>query len=202
MEWYQQTTPYTTAVCSLMMALNHFNPSFPLDEETELNIWQQTVVTPTKSASIYALGLYVVEQHVPVKIIVGTHEYKFPRYRFQGYKLKEVETASKVSELIYKKAKHAGIAIEEREFDFDEPLTLLTEGKVLLLRLNTGLLHDFGDKLASHYFALFADVKNDKIITVADPLLGIRPIDVDILRQSFLAVKEKSKRDPRMLVMG
>ncbi len=199
MEWYQQTTPYTTAVCSLMMALNHLDASFPLTAEMELGLWQQSVVCPTKSPSIYALASLAKQRNVPVRVVVGAHEYKFPRYRFQGYKLMEVEFASKVSELLYRKALREGIEIEERDFDFTESLGLLNEGKILLLRLNTGCLRQHSDKLMSHYLTIFME---REAIKLADPLRGINTVDAKLIEQSFLAVQEKSKRDNRMMVLG
>lgn len=200
MQLYQQTTPFTCAVCSFLMILKHFRKDIPLTREKEFEIWHQSALLPCRAASLYRLALLAKQYGLPVKIIVGQHEYKFPRYRFKGYKLKEVQLASYASELYYRQAKQGGIPILERDFTFDEVKAFLRAGKVLLLRLNSGTLRGEGDKLAVKYFAVLAFTEGNFI--VPDPQGVVRQVPEVLMKTAFHDVHEKSKRDNRMMVVG
>ncbi|MBW2968400.1 peptidase C39 family protein, partial [Candidatus Woesearchaeota archaeon] len=140
MKPYIQTTKYTCASASLAMIINHFRDSFLLNAENEFDIWQKTATLPTRGSSIYGLASYAHGQGIPLKVVVGTHEYKFPGYKFKSYKKQEILIANFSSELFYKKAKESDIRIEERSFSLDEVKDELKAGKVLLLRLVIGII--------------------------------------------------------------
>lgn len=181
------------------MILNHFDNSFELSKENEFRLWQQSCALPTRSSSIFSLANIAHQRKIPVKVIVGDAEYKFPNYRFLGYKLGEIEEATFFSELYLKEAKKAGIKIDEREFDIDEVKNFLKQKKILILRLNAGVLR--GQRSTANYIPVF-DYKNGKF-SLIDPKDGLKK-DVDELKmkEALETVKTKCKRDLRIAVFG
>ena len=156
MQPYTQSTKFTCAASSLAMIINHFKPDFLLNIENEFDIWRKSAALPTRGCSIYGLALYAQEHGIPLKIIVGEHEYKFPGYKFKSYKKKEINIAHFASELFYKKTKEKKIGIEERSFDLDEVKRLLKQGKILLLRLVIGIIRDSKtNKRNPHYLPVY-----------------------------------------------
>ena len=200
MQQYKQMTKYTCAAASLAMIINHFKPDFKLNIENEFDIWHKTAALPTRGSSIYALAIYAHEKGIPLKIIVGEHEYKFPGYKFKAYKKKEIEIANFSSELFYNKAKELGITVEEREFGLDAVKNNLKSGKVLLLRLIIGLLRGSKEnKRNSHYVPVYG-MKGDKFL-VMDPKAGPLEVEEADMTEAFEKVSEV-KRDHRMIVFG
>jgi ABC-type bacteriocin/lantibiotic exporter with double-glycine peptidase domain len=200
MQLYKQTTKYTCAAASLAMIINHFRPDYKLDIENEFDIWHKTATLPTRGSSIYGLAIYANEWRVPLSVIVGTHEYKFPGYKFKAYKKKEIEIANFSSERFYKKAILIGIPIEEREFTLEFVKDLLKQGKVLLLRLIVGVIRQSKEnKRSSHYIPVYGYA--DGKFKVMDPRKGPIEVSEDVVKEAFDKVEEV-KRDHRMIVFG
>lgn len=199
MQTYKQSTIYTGAPSALLMILNHFDPSFELSKENEFRLWQKSCALPTRSSSIFALAEIAHQRNIPVKVIVGDAEYKFPNYRFLGYKLGEIEEATFFSELYLKEAKKAGIKIDEREFDIDEVKNFLKQKKLLILRVNAGVLR--GQRSTANYIPVF-DYKNGKF-SLVDPKDGLKKeVDEAKMKEALETVKTKCKRDLRIAVFG
>jgi len=200
MQLYKQTTRYTCAASSLAMVINHFKPDYKLSIENEFDIWHKTATLPTRGSSIYALAIYAHEKGVPLQIVVGEHEYKFPGYKFKAYKKKEIEIANYSSELFYKKAAELKINIEEREFTLEAVKDYLKSGKVVLLRLIIGILRGSKEnKRNSHYVPVYS--YKDGKFKIMDPRNGPLEVDEDVMLDAFEKVSEV-KRDHRMIVFG
>jgi len=200
MQFYKQTTKYTCAAASLAMIINHFKPEFKLSVDNEFDIWHKTATLPTRGSSIYALANYAHEQGIPLKIVVGEHEYKFPGYKFKAYKKKEIEIANFMSETFYKDAMMRGIKIDEQEFDLEEVKRLLQSGKIVLLRLIVGILRDTKENKRNSHYLPVCTYNNGKFI-VMDPRRGQLEFDEALVREAFDKVSEV-KRDHRMIVFG
>ena len=200
MQPYTQSTKFTCAASSLAMVINHFKPDFLLNIENEFDIWRKSVALPTRGSSIYGLAIYAHEHNLPLRIVVGEHEYKFPGYKFKSYKKKEINIAHFASEMFYKQAKETDIDIEERSFDIDEVKRLLKDGKILLLRLVIGLIRNTKtNKRNPHYLPVYG-YKNNKYL-IMDPRRGALEIEEKLMKESFDKVTD-IKRDPRMIVFG
>lgn len=196
---YQQSTIYTGAPSALMMILNHFDSSFEISKENEFKIWQQSCALPTRSSSIFALANIAHQRKIPVKVIVGDAEYKFPNYRFLGYKLGEIEEATFFSELYLKETKGLGVPVEEREFDLEEIKKHLKQKKLLILRINAGLIR--GQRSTANYIPVF-DYKDGKF-SLIDPRDGkTKSLDEQKMKEALETVKTKCHRDLRMAVFG
>ncbi len=198
MRYYKQTTEFTSASAALMMIVKRFKPDFALSKEHEYEFWQRSVALPTRGSSIYGLALIAHSFGIPVKIVVGDPNYKFPMYRFRSYKLVDVEEATFGSGLMLKKAQAQGIKIEARDFDLKEVKKLLQNGKLLLLRLNAGLLRN--KRAVSNYLPVF-DYSDEKFL-LYDPASGKKLLRWDRMQEAFDAVKTRLRRDHRMLVFG
>jgi len=202
MQDYKQTTRFTCAASSLMMILNHFKEDYPLSREREMLVWQNTVALPTRGSNVFALAIFGHKEGIATKVIVEEPEYKFPAYRFKGYKKAEVELATFVSSMFKDRAKRMGIDVEERDFTIKEVKDLLVKDKkTLLLRLAVGVLR--GSKLnknVSHYLPLY-DYEGGKFL-IMDPQRGMLRISEEELKGAFEAVKSKCKKDHRMIVFG
>ncbi|MBU2561092.1 MAG: peptidase C39 family protein [Nanoarchaeota archaeon] len=200
MQLYKQTTKYTCAASSLAMVINHFKPGFLLNIDNEFDIWHKTAALPTRGSSIYALAIYAHQKGVPLKVVVGEHDYKFPGYKFKSYKKKEIEIADFSSQLFYKHAKDLGIVIEEKEFTLDDVKAALKEGKIVLLRLIAGIVRDTKEnKRNSHYIPVY-DYK-DGVFKIMDPKKGSLEVGEATVQEAFEKVSEV-KRDHRMIVFG
>ncbi len=200
MQFYKQTTKYTCAAASLAMIINHFKQDFKPSIEKEFEIWHRTATLPTRGSSIYALAIYAHEFGVPLKVVVGEHEYKFPGYKFKAYKKKEIEVANFSSELFYKKAQQLGIDIEEKEFDINEVKKQIKAGKVLLLRLIIGIVRGSKENKRNPHYVPVYGYKDGKFL-VMDPRLGPTELDEPVFDEAFDKVGE-IKRDHRMIVFG
>ncbi|MBI4738734.1 peptidase C39 family protein [Candidatus Woesearchaeota archaeon] len=200
MELYKQTTPYTCAAASLMMAVQHFKPTYLLTRENEFEVWHQSATLPTRGSSIYGLALVAHREGVPVRIFAEEPEYKFPGYRFKAYKKKEIEVADFSSHLLYEKVKKRGIPIAENDFTINDIKKSLSQKKVVVLRVIIGILRGTKfNKRNPHYIPIFA-YENDQY-TIMDPHDGKRVVPGEKLQEAFDAVKD-CKRDHRMLVLG
>jgi hypothetical protein len=200
MQFYKQTTPYTCAAASLMMAIKHFRPEYQLSRENEFEIWRESATLPTRGSSIYGLALVAKANGVQAQVFAEQPEYKFPGYRFKAYKKKEIEVADFSSEMLYEKAKKNGIMINEKDFTIEDVKRLLTQNKVILLRVIIGVLRNTKvNKRNPHYIPIISFEKN--LFKIFDPQRGEQAVPEDKLKESFEAVKE-CKRDHRMLVLG
>ena len=144
MEFYRQTTEYTTAASSLLMVINHYNSDFKLSRENEFLIWQISVNLPTRASSVYALASFAKKQGVPSRLIMEEMEYNYPDYRFKGYTKKEIDEAKFMSKQHAKFAREAGVVIENRDIEVKEIKGLLQDGKILMLRVNAGVFRVTG----------------------------------------------------------
>lgn len=200
MKPYTQSTKFTCAASSLAMIINHFNPRFPLSEESEFDIWQKSAALPLRGSSLFGLALYAHDQGLPVRLVVGEKKFKFPGYRFKAYKKKEVELAHKSSQFFLKKLKKSKVPIEERDFDLEEVKSLLEKDKVLLMRVIIGILRQSDEnKRTSHYIPV-TSYKNNHF-EIFDPRHGKKLVPEMIFQQSFNKIKEV-KRDNRMIILG
>ncbi len=197
MELYKQTTDYTCAACSLMMAINHFKPEFKLNRENEFKIWRETANLPTRASSIYGMACFAKKQGIDIKIILEEREYDYPDYRFKGYTKKEIDDAKYMSKQFAKEANTLNIPIDEREIKITEVKELLDSGKIILLRVNAGTLRD--TRSTSKYLP-FYKTKNSELITVLDPIKGEILIDQKTLEESFKTLQTKKKRDHRIII--
>jgi hypothetical protein len=182
------------------MIINHFKPEFELSEENEFDVWHRAAALPALGSSIYGLALYANSKGVPVVVVVGEKEYKFPGYKFKAYKKKQVELASKSTQIFYDKAVKQGITVEERGFKLDEVKGLLAQEKVVLLRLIVGIVRGTKDnKRSSRYMAVYGYEKGK--FKIMDTRRGKVSVDEKIVQEAFDKVVEV-KRDNRMVVFG
>ncbi len=200
MRLYKQTTKYTCAAASLAMIINHFKEDFLLNIDSEFDIWHKTATLPTKGSSIYALALYAHRQGVPLKVVVGEHEYKFPGYKFKAYKKKEIEIANFSSQRFYNKAKEEGVDIEERDIRLAEVKRLLEQGKVLMLRLIVGIVRGTKENRRNPHYLPVYSYREGKFM-VMDPRKGPLEIDESTMKEAFDKVADV-RRDHRMIVFG
>lgn len=198
MEIYKQSTGFTCAPSALLMIINHFKQKFKLTRKNEFDIWLKTAVLPTRGSSIYALASYAYRRGINAEIIVGELGYKFPDYRFKGYKKDEVELAEYVSEIYYKKAKKLGINILEKDYTVTKIKNLIKKGKILLLRVDAGVIR--GSSPISNYVVV-CGYKNKKFI-INDPMQGQIKVSEDDMKESLNSLEEKRRRDKRMIVFG
>ncbi|HLD89084.1 MAG TPA: peptidase C39 family protein [Candidatus Nanoarchaeia archaeon] len=199
MQSYKQTTAYTLGPASLLIVLNHFDPTFKLTRENEFRIWHKTVVLPTRWCSIFALAKIAHERGIVVNVVVGNPEYKFPGYKFKRFTKEDVEEATFSAKILYSDAKKSGVDIEIRNFDLREVKNLLLKNKIVMLRIDTGLMrkqkHDVSYVLVSgyknHQYEFYETHEGKKILMKEDEL-----------KTYFDSVTEKCKRDSRMIVFG
>jgi len=197
MESYKQTTKYTGAASSLLMVLNHYG-KLELTKENEYKVWQNSAVLPTRVCSIFALAIIAENMGVKTKIIVGNTKFEYPNYRFKKYKLKDIEQARYTSAIYFKKAKEKKIPIEERGFDIEEIKQRLKEGKILMLRLNVGVLRK--QKVTCNYVVVYG-YSNEKFLVI-DAKKGKMLVQEEEMKEALETVTTKGKRDKRMLIFG
>ncbi len=195
MEPYIQTTDFTAAPSSLLSILNHFN-KLESTRENEFKLWMKSALLPIRACSIYGLALIAKKHGLKPTIITGNLDYEYPNYRFKSYKLKELNQAKLTSRIYFKKAKKEKIKIEKKEFDFEEVKKLLINKKILLLRLNVGIIRN--TKAVSNYVAVFGYGNNKFLIN--DPRQGKLLIPEEQMKEAFETVKTKCKRDNRMII--
>ena len=182
-----------------MIIINHFNPNFKLTQANEFSIWQQTATLPTRGSSIYALANIAKTNNLNPTIVVEDPDYKFPRYRFKGYKKIEIDIANKTSELHKATSLKLKIPIKVSDFNLEDVKQLLYKGKILLLRINIGILRSSkNNKLNVHYIPVY-NCGNNKF-AIIDPSRGKQIIDEAHFKEAFEAVKTKCKRDNRMII--
>ncbi len=197
MQPYKQSNEYTGGAAALLMVLNHYDPKVELTKENEYEIWRRTAALPVRAPDIYGMALVAHEHRRRVKAIVGEIQYQYPNYRFQGYKLSEIEEATFMSDMFYKKLKRFGVEVGKREFTLDYVRDLLKGDKLIILRLNSGVLRN--TKAASNFFPVirFGDHK----FLLIDPQDGQKKLVYEEkLQEAFDTVKTKCHRDNRMIV--
>ena len=199
MEFYRQTTEYTCAACSLLMVLNHFKPDYKLNRENEFKIWRETANLPTRAPSIYGLSVLAKKEGLNVSLVLEEMEYDYPDYRFKGYTKKEIDEAKFMSKTHAREAREANIKIEHRDVNIDEIKKLLTDGKILMLRVNAGI---FRDTRSTSKYLVFYKISSDEHFTVLDPFKGTLTIDEKDLEQALETLHTKKKRDRRMIVFS
>jgi hypothetical protein len=198
MQPYKQSNEYTGGAAALLMALNHYDPKVELTKEAEYEIWRRSAALPVRAPDIYGLALVAHEHRRRVKVVVGEIKYQYPNYRFQGYKLTEIEEASYMSELFYKRLKRAGVEVVRKDFGLDQVRDLVRGDKVVILRLNAGVLRN--SKASSSFFPIFK--YGDKKYLLVDPQDGQKKLVYeDKMKEAFDTVREKCHRDNRMLII-
>ncbi len=195
MQTYIQTTEYTTAACSLMLAINHLDPNFNVSKENEFKIWMNSVNLPTRACSIYGLACFAKEQGLEPRIVLEEKEYEYPDYRFKGYTKKEIDDAKFSSKMYHKRAREMDIPIEERTFDLEEVKELLENDHTLLLRVNAGALRDSGS--VSNYVVVYSYKDS---FSMVDPVQGQIKVGMEKLQKAYETLVTKKKRDHRMIV--
>ena len=197
MEFYRQTTDYTCANSSLLMVIHHFKPEFKMTRENEFKIWLSAANLPTRAPSIYGMGVFAKKEGLNVRLVMEEKEYDYPDYRFKGYTKKEIDEAKFMSKLHSKEANRLGIPIEERDVTLEEIKSLLSQGKILMVRVNAGTFRD--TKSTSKYLVFF---KKREEFMVVDPLRGEFSLDERMLEEALETLHTKKKRDHRMLVFS
>ncbi|MFH1399487.1 MAG: peptidase C39 family protein [Candidatus Woesearchaeota archaeon] len=197
MEVYQQTTEFTGAAAALMMVISKYDSSFELSKAAEFRIWLESVNLPTRACSIFGLAAYAKCHGLKVLPVVGKLEYDYPDYRFKGYKKDEIEAAKFTSNLWLVKAQEQGVKIEVRDFGLGEVRQLLAAGKIIMLRLDTGVFREI--RPSSNFVVVES---YNKKYCVYDPYLGKLEIGEEEMQSSFDDLVTKRKRDHRMLVFG
>jgi len=195
MKPYLQTTEYTCAASALLMILNHFNKDFELSRENEFHIWKTTANLPVRASSIYGLAVFAKKNGLHPQIILGEKEYDFPDYRFKRYTKKDIDDARFTSRIYHKEAVNLGIPIQEKEFTLEDVKKLLEQGRIIMLRLNAGVLRD--TRSTSNYVVVY-NYKNK--FHVIDPKQGKLIVADNILEEAFSTLQTKKKRDHRMIV--
>lgn len=199
MQFYRQTTEYTCAACSLLMVLNHFDKDFKLIRDNEFKIWRDSANLPTRAPSIYGLAIIAKKANLNVSLVLEEMEYDYPDYRFKGYTKKEIDEAKFMSKIYAKEARDINIKIEHRDVNINEIKSLLSDGKILMLRVNAGI---FRDTRSTSKYLVFYKMSKENHFTVLDPLKGTLTIDDNDLEQALETLHTKKKRDRRMIVFG
>lgn len=198
MREYTQTTEYTGAASALLMVLNHYNPKFKLTPLNEFKIWLDSVNLPTRACSIYGLANYALKKNIKCEIIVENIEYDYPDYRFKGYKKQDIKTAKITEKIHYRNLiKNKGI-VKQKTITLEIAINLLKTGKILIFRLDAG---SFRDKKPSSSYIVITKYKNNQF-EIYDPYQGKLLLTQEQFVQCFSDLKEKRKRDPRMIVFS
>ncbi|MCF7866755.1 peptidase C39 family protein [Candidatus Woesearchaeota archaeon] len=198
MKEYKQTTEYTCAASSLLMVINHFNSDFKLNQENEFEIWRNSANLPTRASSIFGLANIAKNKGITVEIIMESSSYDFPDYRFKGYKKVDVQAAEKMSNIQMQKSKENNINISIKEFHEEEIKKQLEQGKILMVRLNAGIIRE--TKSTSQYIVI-SEIKNEQYV-VYDPLIGKKIITKEQLKEALETLHTKNKRDNRIIIFG
>ena len=198
MQFYKQTTNYTCAASALLMIINKFKPLFKLSRNNEFEIWQNSVILPIRSSSIYGLAIYAHKLGIGLKVWTQNLDYEFPDYRFKGYTKDDIDNATYVSELYLKKIKKLNISLEERDFSLREIKKLLYNGKILMIRVDAGVFRTTG---RTSNYVVVTGMKNDYFI-VYDPAQGKLYISEERFKEAFDDLVERRKRDHKMIIFG
>jgi hypothetical protein len=197
MQPYFQTTSFTTAASSLLAIMHHLKPEISLNRDNEFRIWHSSVNLPTRGSSIFGLANYAWNKGIKLKVIVEKTDYSFPDYRFYRYTKEDVDNASFSHNSHLLNAKTQGIPIEEREILLEDIQNELSQGNILLLRIN-----------AKHIRTLKRNTSNYVIVTgyqdnyfhLLDPIIGGISIPKETMQEAFESLEEKKYRDHRMIV--
>ncbi|MBS3143100.1 peptidase C39 family protein [Candidatus Woesearchaeota archaeon] len=198
MKVYKATTPFSRATSALLTVMHHYKPGIPLTRELEFSMWQRSASLPVLTSSIFALASLAHDAGIKVHVVVGDLDYKFPDYRFQGYTKQEIQDAEFSAKIHYDGLLKRGVEVEEKEFTLDDVKYYLRQGKIILLRLNAGVLRD--TKSVSNYIIVTA--YKDKIFHCIDPIIGEEEVPRDKLEHAFVTLETIKKRDNRMIIFG
>lgn len=197
MQPYKQSNEYAGGAAALLMVLNHYDQKIELNKENEYEIWRKTVALPIRATDIYGMAVVAHEYRHRIHVIVGNLQYDYPNYRFQGYTLSEVEQAAFMTELFYKRLKRFGVEVTKKDITFEQVKDALKGDKIIILRLNSGVLRN--GKASSHFFPVFR--YGDRKFLIVDPQDGQKKLVYeDRMKEAFETVKTKCHRDNRMLV--
>lgn len=197
MQPYKQTTEFTGAAASLLMVINHFKPSFGLNQENEFKIWLKTVNLPTRASSIFGIASFAHEQGLKIEVYAEKLAYDYPDYRFKGYKKEEISSARISSEIHRKEFEKQNIKVHAGEFSLENVKQLLKQNKIIMLRLDAGIFRDVKPSSSYVVFTEFA-----KKYTIYDPYSGKIEVEEEKVIESFNDLVTKRKRDHRMIVFG
>lgn len=198
MQFYQQTTDATHAAASLMLMLNHFKGGkFEISKENEFHIWHRTATLPTKVSNIFALAMLAKKEKLKVSLIVGDIDYRFSNDGEKKFTKKEIYQAKYMNNLFYQKAKQK-MKIEQRVFKFQEVKDWIKNGKILLLRLNIGILDGTNNHLTKYF--LVHGYGND-LFLINDTREGENlRVKEGIFKEAFETVKSKCKKDNQVII--
>lgn len=197
MEFYKQTTNYTGSASALMCILKNLG-KLEFSRDNELDIWQKSVVLPTRASSVFGLALYAKELGLDVEIVIEDFKYTYPDYRFKRYTKKQIDLAEVIANRYRDLVSKKGIKVTERDFGIEYINELLDNKRILLLRVNAGVLR--GTKSTSKYIVVFK--KEGKKYFIIDPRKGIKKVTKEILEESMVELKTKKKRDKAMIVFS
>ncbi|MBR9676764.1 hypothetical protein GOV04_01370 [Candidatus Woesearchaeota archaeon] len=196
---YKASSEYTSAAAGLMSLIHYYLPRYKLNKENENRVWRESAALPMKGCSIYGLARVAKKQGLRVKVLVGDKNYKFPNYRFESYKLSDVNDATYTSKILYEDAVKEGVEILESDFELAYIKKLLGKSKKLIARLNAGVIR--GTKAKSQFIPII-DYKNNNY-TILDPREGtILNVSDELMNKAFLSVKQTLHRDNRMIILG
>lgn len=195
MKFYKQTTNYTGSSSALMCILNHLG-KIELNKDNELGIWLKSIVPPTRASSVFGLALIAHEIGLDIEIVIEDFKYTYPDYRFKRYTKKQILLAETIANRYRDLVSKEKIKVTERDFGMDFIDELLGNNKILLLRVNAGVLR--GTKSTSKYIVVYG--KEDGKYLVLDPRKGLKKISKEILKESMVELKTKKKRDKAMIV--
>jgi len=197
MQPYKQSNEYTGGAAALLMVLNHYDPKVELTKENEYEIWRKTAALPVRASDIYGLTLVAHDHRRRVRVVVGELQYNYPNYRFQGYKLSEIEEATFTSDLFCKRLKRFGVEVVKKDFTLEYVKEALKGDRIVILRLNSGILRN--SKASSNFFPVFK--YGDRKFLIIDPQDGQKKLVYEEkMKEALDTVKEKCHRDNRMLV--
>lgn len=198
MQPFKQSNKYTNGAAGLLVILNHFNSRFRLTKPNEFEIWHRSALLPLKISDVFALATIAKKNGLQPRVVVGKSECEIPGYRFKGYTLDDVKEAQYLSRLFYQKARGLKVEVQVCDFDLAFARSFLFKGNVLLLRLNSALLHDADN--ASSLVPVFG-YSNNKYLIV-DTIKGEKRLVADQeMEDAFASVTIKCKEDPRMIVL-
>ena len=199
MKNYKQTTKFSGLASALMIIINHFNSKFSVDRKNEFRLWRESVLLPSRGSCIFRLGIIANRLKVPVKIIVEDPKYKLPQvYKFRIFSKKEIYDAKFMSDINLEESKNKSI-VDIRNFTLDEVKEALKNHKLVLLRVNMGpLIHV---RTVPDYILLYGYGNN--LYLWNNTLKGeTMRINEKLMKECFMQVKTKCKRDNRVIIFG
>ncbi|MBI2670678.1 peptidase C39 family protein [Candidatus Woesearchaeota archaeon] len=199
MQNYKQTTKFTGLASAIMLIINHFNQNFKVNRENEFKIWREIVLLPTRGACIFRSVIITNSYKISSKVIVEDPQYKLPKiYKFKLFTKKEIYDTKFFSDLNLDEAKKKNL-VEVRDFSLDEIKEALKKNKVVLLRVNMGPL--LRVRTIPDYILLYGYGNN--LYLWNNTLTGqTLRINEKLMKEIFLQVKTKCKRDNRAIIFG